>query len=412
VQGLAGTEARNIQGTANKLTLDQQDFWGSRDSYIFDPATERYTKVANMNLARWYPTLVTLADGRVLSVSGLDQFGRIIVGTNEVWSPKTHRWTVAKDLNRQFPTYPSLFLMPNGNLFFSGSSTGFGPDTAAWRTPGIWNIKNNAYKPVLGMRDADKAQTSGSVLLAPAQKERYAIVGGGGTGDVNTATGRIDITNLKAKRPRWQPAARLPTPTRYPELVLTPDDNLVIAGGSSKYRGSLGSDILECHLFDPRTNKLTKLAAPTVGRDYHSEALLLPDGRIITSGGNPLFGDKKDTSPGYFEQRIAIYSPPYLYHGARPRITGGPQAVARGESAVYRTPDAASIKTARLMRPGLSTHVTNVEQRSVALGMKRTTGGLQLTIPTGAGLVPSGWYMLFLNNARDVPSDAYWVRVV
>jgi hypothetical protein len=86
--------------------------------------------------------------------------------------------------------------------------------------------------------------------------------------------------------------------------------------------------------------------------------------------------------------------------------------VARGESAVYGTPDAASIKTARLMRPGLSTHVTNVEQRSVALGMKRTTGGLQLTIPTGAGLVPSGWYMLFLNNARDVPSDAYWVRVV
>ena len=82
----------------------------------------------------------------------------------------------------------------------------------------------------------------------------------------------------------------------------------MIAGGSKGYRGEHGSDLLECHLFDPRTNKLTKLASPTVGRDYHSEALLLPDGRIITIGGNPLFGNKADTAPSTFEQRIEIYS--------------------------------------------------------------------------------------------------------
>jgi Domain of unknown function (DUF1929) len=412
VQGLAGAESRSITAAANRLTLDQQDFWGSRDSYIFDPASERYTKVANMNLARWYPTLVTLADGRVLSVSGLDQFGRIIVGTNEVWSPQTHRWSVAPELYRQFPTYPSLFLMPSGDLFFSGSSTGFGPDTAAWRTPGIWNLKKNTFKPVLGMRDPNMAQTSGSVLLAPAQAQRYAIVGGGGTGDVNTATGRIDVANLNSKRPRWRPAARLSKPTRYPELVITPDDNLLISGGSSKYRGQSGSDLLECHLFDPRTGKLTRLADPTVGRDYHAEALLLPDGRILTSGGNPLFGDKKNLTPGYFEQRISIFTPPYLYHGPRPRITGGPQQLARGQTGLYTTPDSASIKSARLMRPGLSTHVQNPEQRSVALGVEAAPGGVRLTVPRGAGLVPSGWYMLFLNNTRGVPSLAYWVRVV
>jgi Domain of unknown function (DUF1929) len=412
IQGLARSEVRVISGTANSLTLDQQDFWGSRASYIFDPASERYEKVPNMTLARWYPTLVGLPDGRVLSVSGLDQFGQIIPGNNEIWSPKTHRWSAAPNLFRPFPTYPALFLMPSGNLFFSGSNAGYGPATRAWRTPGIWNLRGNTFKPVPGMRDPNETETSGSVLLPPAQEQRYAIIGGGGVGNLNISTGRIDVVDLKQKRPRWQPAAQLPSGTRYPEVVITPDDKLVIAGGSKGYRGEHGSDLLECHLFDPRTNRLTKLASPTVGRDYHSEALLLPDGRIITLGGNPLYGNKADTAPSTFEQRIEIFSPPYLHRGNKPRISGGPRVVARGQTVDYKTPDGLSITTARLIRPAAVTHVTDVEQRSIALRLSTTAGRLRVTIPTGAGLVPPGWYMLFATNAQGVPSDAYWVRVV
>ena len=134
VEGVGGWDAGSIQGSANSLTLDQQDFWGSRASYIFDPASERYEKVSNMTLARWYPTLVGLPDGRVLSVSGLDQFGRIVPGNNEIFDPKTGRWTAAPKLFRPFPTYPALFLMPNGNLFFTGSNAGYGPSTPDWRS--------------------------------------------------------------------------------------------------------------------------------------------------------------------------------------------------------------------------------------------------------------------------------------
>jgi hypothetical protein len=412
LQGLAGWEARSIKGSANSLTLDQQDFWGSRASYIFDPASERYEKVPNMTMARWYPTLVGLPDGKVLSVSGLDQFGRIVPGNNETFDPKTGRWSDRPDLFRPFPTYPALFLMPSGNLFFSGSNAGYGPNTPAWRTPGIWNLKRNSFQPVPGMRDPGLTETSGSLLLPPAQDQRYAIVGGGGVGDVDTSTGRIDVTDLTQPQPRWRPAAKLPQGTRYPEVVITPDDKVVIAGGSKGYRGDHGSDLLECHLFDPRTNRLSKLASPTVGRDYHSEALLLPDGRIITLGGNPLFGNKADTAPSTFEQRIEIYTPPYLYHGPRPRISAGPRQLARGQSALFSTPDSGSITAARLMRPSAVTHVTDVEQRSIALTLEKRPGGIRVTIPASAGLVPPGWYMLFARNSAGVPSDAYWVRVV
>ena len=95
-------------------------------------ATRRST---TWTLARWYPTLVGLEDGRVLAVSGLDGFGRIIHGHNEIYDPETRQWTTHPELQRTFPTYPALFLMPNGKLFYSGSNAGYGSATVG-RHPG------------------------------------------------------------------------------------------------------------------------------------------------------------------------------------------------------------------------------------------------------------------------------------
>ena len=63
------------------------------------------------------------------------------------------------------------------------------------------------------------------------------------------------------------------------------------------------------------------------------------------------------------------------------------------------------------MHPSAVTHVTDVQQRSIALTIKHEHGAVALTIPTGAGLVPSGWYMLFVDNGRGVPSVAKWVKI-
>lgn len=411
VVGLAPRYAARTTATAWSITRDIQTFWGSRKTYLFDPETERYEALPDMNVARWYPTLVRLMNGNVLSVSGLDGLGQMIDGNTEQWNPATRTWTVNRTLTKPFPTYPALFLMPSGNLFFTGSSAGYGPAMPTWRAPGIWNPATNAFTTVPGLRDPNLTETSASVLLPPAEAQRYAIIGGGGAGETNTGTGRIDVVDLKTQSPRWQPAGSLPEQTRYPEAVITPDDKLVIAGGSRFYRGEKQSDIFECHLYNPGNNRLTKLAAPTVGRDYHSEALLLPDGRILTLGGNPLFGNKADTSPGYFEQRIEIFSPPYLFHGARPRLIDGPLELRHGQTGIFSTPDANTIATARLMRPSAVTHVTDLEQRSIALGLHRMRSAVALTVPSGAGLVPPGWYMLFVTFRTGTPSVSRWVHV-
>ena len=96
-----------LYGYATSLTREKQDYWGDDKSYLFDPTTERYERVDNMTLARWYPTLVGLKDGRVLAVSGLDDFGRMIQGDNEIYDPTTKKWEAQPQLQRTFPTYPA-----------------------------------------------------------------------------------------------------------------------------------------------------------------------------------------------------------------------------------------------------------------------------------------------------------------
>ena len=55
----------------NLFGLPIPPFRGLDQSYVFNPSTERWTRKEDMAKGRWYPTLVTLGDGRIVAVSGL-----------------------------------------------------------------------------------------------------------------------------------------------------------------------------------------------------------------------------------------------------------------------------------------------------------------------------------------------------
>lgn len=65
----------------------------------------------------------------------------------------------------------------------------------------------------------------------------------------------------------------------------------------------------------------------------------------------------------------------------------------------------------RLIRPGSFTHVTNIEQRSIALDFTATKDGVTVTVPKDPSLVPPGWYMLNAVDDQGTPSKAVWVKV-
>ncbi|WEO97214.1 kelch motif-containing protein [Streptomyces sp. FXJ1.172] len=409
IKGLTGADARNTYGIAQKLALDKKDFEGIKDAYEFDPVAERYIKVDPMNEARWYPTLTTLSDGRILSVSGLDDIGQLVPGKNEVFDPATKKWTYTRT-TRQFPTYPALFLTQNGKIFYSGSNAGYGPDNVG-RDPGIWDIGTNAFTKVPGLSDPDMMETSGTVLLPPAQDEKFMVIGGGGVGESKLSSKKTRIIDLKARNPRFVDGPGLEKGTRYPQSSILPDDTVLVSGGSQDYRGRSDSNILQARLYHPDSNSFTRVADPLVGRNYHSGSILLPDGRVMFFGSDSLYGDRANTKPGKFEQRIEIYTPPYLYRGSRPSLSGGPQTIARGASGTFTSRQAAGIRKVRLIRPSASTHVTDVDQRSIALDFRTSGDRITVTVPANRNLVQSGWYMLFVDDDQGTPSIAQWVRI-
>ena len=410
LEGLDADQARNLYGQADSITLDKQNYGGLDASYEFDVDTERYVKTDPLTLSRWYPTLIGLSGGKVLAVSGLDDHGQVIDGDNEVYDPATRSWTAQPQLDRYFPTYPSLFRLADGtSLFYSGSNTGYGSDVEG-RQPGIWDLTDNSWTDVDGLADPGFTETSTSFLLAPAQSQQVALVGGGAVGDSEDSTARFGIVDLTATSPRYEMVADYPSPARYISAVTLPDDTTLLTGGSVGYRGDHQSDLYLTTSFDPRTGALTEMAPNEVGRDYHSTAVLLPDGRVMTMGSDPLYSDEDDSMPGEFETRIEIYSPPYLFAGARPTITAAPDEVTRGTT--FPVSADGAVTAARLMRPSAVTHQTDTEQRSVALAVTASaTGGYDLGLDAAEGLTPSGWYMLVVLDAAGVPSPARWVHV-
>jgi Domain of unknown function (DUF1929) len=433
IQGLKGREKRNLYAMGGSMTMEKQDFQGIKDAYEFDPVTERYLKVPDMAEGRWYPTMTGLPDGRVMTVSGLDTVGQV-TRDNEIYDPRTKTWRPGP--KRFFPTYPALFLLEDDTLFFSGMSAGYGPGQLELRPPGIWDYRRDtdrlvrtaggvggvapdemeAFTPVPGLPEPELNETGASVLLPPAQEQRVMVMGGGPVGErqpgLPNSTARTAIVDLREANPRYVKGPDLSDPVRYPSAVLLPDDTVFSFNGSGDYRGRGASDVLRAEVYRPATNSFHEAAAPAVGRNYHAEGLLLPDGRVLSMGSDPLFADKAGSLPGTFDQRIEIYRPTYLYSGEKaPVFTGGRESVALGRRAGFQTPDAERIHQVRLMRPSAVTHVTDVEQRSIKLDFIRVRTGIIVTIPSNPSLVPPGWYMLFGVTEQGTPSSARWVHI-
>jgi len=359
-------------------------FVGLKSAYLFDALSEEWIRVQDMAVGRWYPTLLTLGDGRVFAASGgNDLFEAYANATG--WTPL---------FNRAFALYPHMFLLRDGRVFMSGGNA-FGSVT-----PGRLNVGTGAYTtiPFPATFDPGHRDQSASVLLPPAQGQRVMILGGG-----DPAINRVHIASLAAGAPSYVAAPSLAHARMHVNAVLLPDRTVFVSGGNGAGEAR-PTAVLESEIYDPATNRWSLGATATVPRMYHSVALLLPDGRVIAAGSNP---NRRDD-----ELRLELYHPPYLFRGPRPFIERAPSSVAYGQPFAIDTPRAADIKWVHLVRPMATTHSCDTEQRLVDVPFRRE-GLCRLvgTVPNNPNIAPPGWYMLFITDDRDVPSVARWVHV-
>ena len=165
--------------------------------------------------------------------------------------------------------------------------------------------------------------------------------------------------------------------------------------------------VLPAEIWNPDTETWTTVASLQNGRQYHSTALLLPDGRVLMAGGGALPGRATD------QTNAEIYSPPYLFKGARPTITSAPGTVrATASSFDVTTPNAAQIAKVSLIRLAVR-HARASTRTSASSSSTSPPGAGKVTVqaPANANLAPPGDYMLFLLDTNGVPSVASIVRL-
>ncbi len=385
---------------------------GRADAVVFDPATQKWVAAGHMAHGRWYPTLVTLGDGRILAASGLNEDGNLN-GTIEVYTPATDTWQVLH-LPQGFPglpLYAHLFLIADGRILFTGGQVE-GPGVAqgpclldiAHAQVGVANLHN--------LREPGSRNQSASVLLPPAQDQKAMIIGGGTGEEGIDATAAVDVIDLKAAAPAFQAAASMNLPRTHVNAVLLPDRTVLATGGGLK-REDIPTATLQPEIYDPATDAWTIGASSKVPRLYHSVALLLPDGRVIAAGGNPEPGThvEWDNDPNE-EMRLDIYSPPYLFKGPRPVIAAAPEDWHYGETVDIASPQAGGIRWVHIIRNGVTTHSFNNGQRLVDCPIVSQAGGtIRVTATNEPNIAPPGWYMLFIVDQQRRPSVARWIHL-
>jgi hypothetical protein len=255
------------------------------------------------------------------------------------------------------------------------------------------------------------------VLLPPAQDQRVMIIGGGPVDDVTSATGITEIADLRQANPRFQLAMPLSLPRMHLNAVLLPDRTVFVSGGAIRHEqeGVRPVARLQSEIYDPETDTWRPGAVAQVIRMYHSVALLLPDGRVATTSGNPPpYGHLVPWQPPQpnEEMRIEVYSPPYLFAGARASVGQVATEWQYGAAVDVNTAQAADIMWAELIRSGVTTHAFDNSQRLVDLPIaNRGAGAITVESPATPTLAPPGWYMLFLVDRNRVPSVGSWIHL-
>jgi hypothetical protein len=380
------------------------DGTGLPDVVTYDPFAGTWSDdddPPDMNAGRWYATTVVLADGNVAVESG-----EIVPGffneLPQVLGVRAKAWRDLSVAEVERPPiadlYPRLLLAPDGRLFKAG------PDRDSWfldtSGTGHW-IEGPLSSPLvepLGS-DPNRARTYGAAVMFDGE---VLLIGGA---DPPTASvNRIDLDQVD---PTWRSVGSLHLPRRHLNATLLPDGRVLVTGGTSSPGFNDGAEAVRiAEIWNPQSETWSTLASMKTKRVYHSTAVLLPDGRVLVAGGG------QPNAEGDADHRdVEIFSPPYVFNGPRPTISSAPDEVAYGDLIEVLTPDAASIAKATLIRLGSTTHAFDQNQRLVTLVVSPIAGGLSLQLPESPRAVPPGHYMLFLVDDRGTPSVAHMLKM-
>ncbi|MCW0218139.1 MAG: Ig-like domain-containing protein [Prosthecobacter sp.] len=380
----------------------------TRLSSVFDWRTNQWSALPNMNDGRWYNTSVALTDGSIFTVTGDG-------GTNTA-----ERWTAANGWSRlsginwatvvSQPGYvtrwhPMVLVAPDGRLFHGGptrqmnwlTTSGTGSLTySGVNVPGVQYPKEGCF----AMYD------EGRILVAGGSANTNNNPSDSSTG---TSTNLAYTIDIRSGTPVVTPTASMKYVRQFVNSVILPTGEVMAVGGnSSGLKFNDTGSILSPEIWNPKTGLWREVTDMSVPRNYHSLALLLPDGRVW-SGGGGLSGNSADHRDGQ------LYTPPSLFAAdgsaaVRPVIQQAPTYI--GNGTVFTVRATAGLKKFSFIKMSSQTHSANTDLRYLSLPFTETSPGIYaITGHANINVMTPGYWMLFGLDANDVYSESKIIQV-
>ncbi|HET7526283.1 MAG TPA: galactose oxidase-like domain-containing protein, partial [Burkholderiaceae bacterium] len=380
--------------TGGDRTINGARNHSSADVNFFDYLTNSMRKSAQpMAHPRWYPTVTTLSDGRVLVTGGRDDItSTSAIATPELYDPASGwRSLTGATHNAAYGTdnwyYPRAWSAPDGRVFVAAA----GGRTFLVDPGGNGTIAETPLALAAGGYWYPAVMFQPGRILSIRQSARAQVV------DLNTATPTAtDVAALSQDRV-WSSA------------TVMADGNVLVSGGSTADNEAVNV-AYHTELWNPATGAWTIGASASRMRLYHSISLLLPDGRVLTAGGG---------APGPVTNLNGeIYEPPYLFKSdgsgalaTRPTIHSAPLQVTWGTSFGVQVQSATAVSKVALVKTGSATHSFDFDQRYLVPAFTQSGGTVTVQAPVNARLAPPGNYLLFVFDGAGVPSVARIIRL-
>lgn len=433
------------------------ELYGSKNTHVFDGS---WGQVSDMGWGRWYPTLLTMPDGKLFVAGGtskllwnssvLDSRASqpypVNVIQTETLDPATGTWRYnGADADISLPQFARMHLLPNGSILYTGVGQMWGPagesvDEYVWNFEAIYDPTTNTWqRGPLAAYGARGGAFSAPLPLTPDSKGNYSsakfVVGGGVLGTdpgAEFATPFTEVITASAdSRGNWTSATTavgdLNNRRWYSSAVTLPNGQVVALSGANLDEVNtpgFETAIHQAELFDPATEKWTALSSAARDRTYHNSAILLADGSILVGGHAPInqgYGgrgavgnEKNGFSNNLKDPSFERFFPPYLFKGPRPVINTAHPGFSYGQTDVEAvTLDDGSAEVAKLVLTRLpsATHTTDADNRTVEVAFTKHGSSLHIDQVPGPSVLPPGYYYLFALSSTGTPSVAAIVNV-
>lgn len=417
---VGGTRSRSTDGGVT-FAVDGLPTQTVYDGSSWTRVNTMVAKASAGTADRWYPTAIRLPDRRVLIASGFDRVAPTPSAhvSTEVHNPATRRNTVASKYLSTPPEilnsdYTHGWVLPYRNARWDLLMVGELGVPVFNRTARLsqWKLSYGSKRP--GAASPSQATNNGtSSTMLPLRVD--AGEWGYSNGSVLMASGtmgtdfvrRVDVYD--PLKNTWRAPILMPTPRHHPNTVVLPDGRVLVLGGHT----AAGSENLQRALYiDPADGFRLSVGSTAMGtiRGYHATAALLPDGRVLLSGGRDA-----DTKTSKEKPTFQYYEPDYMTK-PRPTIVDAPAVLELGQASFVSS---VGPRPAEAVLVSLASHTHSFDQNQrvvelplALLGGASDTGFLTLVAsPNDGHVTPPGPYMLFLLDENRVPSVARMVTV-